>query len=141
MDYVEAVWIETLVVAPHLTPAPFLNALLNPAYTPNSNHAHAQGVRPHTTGILCDAAPASPLKVILPCPVSLEGFCICYAVNDEDWAQLMKLKVQQGNQHVEKLDHKDWQGHAGFAKLGRFPQQTQDFHIRCEDRKMGCYQR
>jgi len=59
-------------------------------------------------------APASPLKVILPCAVSLEEFCICYAVDDEDQAWLAKLKVQPGDWHVEKLDHEDWQGHAGF---------------------------
>ena len=47
----------------------------------------------------------------------LEEFCIHYAVNDEDRACLMKLKVQPGYQHVEKLDREDWQGHAGFAKL------------------------
>ena len=103
--------------ASHLTPAPFLNAPLNPAYTPNSNHTYAQGVRPHTPGIQCDAAPGLLLKVILPRLVSLEEFCIHYAVDDEDRAHLMKLKVQPGDQHVEKLDREDWQGHAGFAKL------------------------
>ncbi|KIJ97316.1 hypothetical protein K443DRAFT_9972 [Laccaria amethystina LaAM-08-1] len=90
--------------APPLTLAPFLNAPLNPAYTPNSNHAYAQGVKPQTPGILRDAAPASaptsPLKVTLPHLVSLEEFCICYTVDDEDRARLMKLK-----------------GRAGFTKL------------------------
>ena len=50
-------------------------------------------------------------------PVSLKEFYIHYTVDDEDQAHLMKLKVQPGDRCVEKLDHEDWQGHAGFAKL------------------------
>ncbi|EDQ99206.1 uncharacterized protein LACBIDRAFT_316809 [Laccaria bicolor S238N-H82] len=76
--------------APHPAPAPFLNVPLNPTHAPNLNHAYAQGVRPRTPGILRDAAPGSapgsPLKVILPHPISLEEFCIHYAVDNEDQA-------------------------------------------------------
>ncbi|EDR07537.1 uncharacterized protein LACBIDRAFT_327872 [Laccaria bicolor S238N-H82] len=107
--------------APHPAPAPFLNVPLNPTHAPKLNHAYAQGVRPRTPGILHDAAPGSapgsPLKVILPRPISLEEFCIHYAVDNEDQARLAKLKVQPGDRRVEKLDREDWQGHAGFAKL------------------------
>ena len=107
--------------APHPVPASFLNVPLNPTHAPNLNHAYAQGVRPRTPGILRDtapgSAPGSPLKVILPRPISLEEFCIHYAVDDEDRARLAKLKVQPGDRRVEKLDREDWQGHAGFAKL------------------------
>lgn len=79
--------------------------------------SHAS-VRPHTPGAHGPGSvPTSPIKILLPYPVSLDEFCECYRIDDEDKGRLAKLKFQPGDRRVEKLERKDWQGHAGFSKL------------------------
>ncbi|CAA7264084.1 unnamed protein product [Cyclocybe aegerita] len=63
------------------------------------------------------SAPGSPLKITLTCPVSLGEFCKHYEVEEDDQCRLAVLQYQPGDRHIEKLEHKDWQGHAGFSKL------------------------
>jgi len=63
------------------------------------------------------SVPSSPLKIVLPHPISLDKFCEAYKIDDEDIANLMKLKVQLGDCHAERLEREDWHGHAGFSKL------------------------
>jgi hypothetical protein len=63
------------------------------------------------------SVPSSPLKIVLPRPVSLDDFCEAYDIDDEDKANLMKLKVQPGDRRAERLEREDWHGHAGFSKL------------------------
>ncbi|KAK0217337.1 proline-rich protein [Armillaria nabsnona] len=75
--------------------------------------------RSHTP-LLHDAInsmPNSPMKMVLPCPVSLTEFCNHYFINDEDKQCLTKLKFQPGDHRVEHLGCDDWQGFAGFSKL------------------------
>ncbi|KIK04473.1 hypothetical protein K443DRAFT_57212, partial [Laccaria amethystina LaAM-08-1] len=102
-------------------PGPYPNAPAPPLTTGPNLNPNTLGTRPHTPGVARDiapgSAPTSPLKIVLPRPVSLDEFCDHYGIDDEDRARLSKLKVQPGDRRVEKLDREDWQGHAGFAKL------------------------
>ena len=102
-------------------PGPYPNAPAPPLTAQPNLNPNPLGTRPHTPGVACDitpgSAPTSPLKIVLPRPVSLDEFCDHYGIDDEDRARLSKLKVQPGDRRVEKLDREDWQGHAGFAKL------------------------
>ncbi len=75
--------------------------------------------RPRTP-LLRDATnstPNSPMKMVLPRPVSLTEFCDHYFIDDEDKQRLTKLKFQPGDRHVEHLGRNDWQGFAGFSKI------------------------
>jgi hypothetical protein len=65
------------------------------------------------------SAPSSPAIMLrLPCLISLHEFCERYGINTVDEAKLEKLEYAPGDKNVEKLKHEDWQGFAGFAKLG-----------------------
>ncbi len=75
--------------------------------------------RPRTP-LLHDATnsmPNSPMKMVLPRPVSLTEFCDHYFIDDEDKQHLTKLKFQPGDHRVEHLGCNNWQGFAGFSKL------------------------
>lgn len=75
-------------------------------------------VRPQTPGAQGPgSAPTSPIKILLPYPISLDEFCQHYEIDDEDRGRLAKLKFQPGDRRVEKLEREDWHGHAGFSKL------------------------
>ncbi|PBK87601.1 hypothetical protein ARMGADRAFT_1085272 [Armillaria gallica] len=72
------------------------------------------------TPLLHDATnstPNSPMKMVLPHPVSLTEFCNHYFIDDEDKQHLTKLKFQPGDCCLEHLGHDDWQSFAGFSKL------------------------
>ncbi|KIM83336.1 hypothetical protein PILCRDRAFT_88172 [Piloderma croceum F 1598] len=65
------------------------------------------------------SAPSSPAVVLrLPRPITLHEFCEHYRISTIDEAKLEKLKYMPGDKNVEKLKCEDWQGFAGFAKLG-----------------------
>jgi len=61
--------------------------------------------------------PSSPMKIPLPCPVSLDEFCDIYGFGDEVKARLDKLGVQPGDRRVERLEREEWQGFGGFSRL------------------------
>ncbi|KJA25914.1 hypothetical protein HYPSUDRAFT_213426 [Hypholoma sublateritium FD-334 SS-4] len=66
--------------------------------------SHAS-VRPHTPGAHGPgSAPTSPIKILLPYPVSLDEFCERYEIDDEDKGWLAKLKFQPGDRRVENLN-------------------------------------
>jgi hypothetical protein len=65
------------------------------------------------------SAPSSPAVVLrLPRPITLREFCERYGISTIDEAKLEKLEYMPGDKNVEKLKREDWQGFAGFAKLG-----------------------
>jgi hypothetical protein len=64
-----------------------------------------------------NSAPPSPVKVVLPRPVTLSEFCEHYEIDGDDEARLVKLKFHPGDRRIEKLGREDWQGYAGFSKL------------------------
>jgi hypothetical protein len=76
--------------------------------------------RPQTPSTLHDnpaSLPSSPLKMMLPHPVSLDQFCEAYEIDDDDKAGLLKLKFLPGDRRVARLKREDWHGHAGFSRL------------------------
>jgi hypothetical protein len=76
--------------------------------------------RPQTPSTLHDnpaSLPSSPLKMTLPCPVSLDQFCETYKIDNNNKAGLLKLKFLPGDRRVTRLKCEDWHGHAGFSQL------------------------
>jgi hypothetical protein len=65
------------------------------------------------------SAPPSPTKLIrLPRPVSCHDFCDRYEVSPGDEAKLDALEFIPGDWSIERLGRENWQGDAGFTKLG-----------------------
>jgi hypothetical protein len=60
------------------------------------------------------SAPPSPAKHR---PVSIDEFCTFYSISQADRERLDKLDYQPGDA-IDKLERIDWNGEAGFAKLG-----------------------
>jgi hypothetical protein len=60
------------------------------------------------------SAPPSPAKHH---PVSIDEFCTFYSISQAGCKHLGKLDYQPGDA-INKLERIDWNGEAGFAKLG-----------------------
>ena len=84
-------------------------------YTPYPNYPPV--VAPPRSDTAPGSTPTSPTKIALPRVISLAEFCERYDIDDEDQGCLAKLKFLPGDCRVDKLEHEDWHGHAGFSKL------------------------
>lgn len=128
---------------PYYPPPPFAYPPYPPAY-PQPPHFHYgdprshPSARPQTPLAAPGSAPTSPLKIVLPYPVSLSDFCEKYEIDEEDKGRLEKLKFQPGDRRVEKLEREDWQGHAGFSKLS-WDDFVAKHKIFIRDVKAGCW--
>lgn len=64
------------------------------------------------------SAPSSPPKLTLKHHISLEEFCACFGISDEDLARLAKLSFVPGDRRFHALEREEWQGFGGFSKIG-----------------------